>query len=303
MSGDDTGPMPPQDQGLPVQRLILPLTVLAAAARIGAVSVPICAAPQWASVSSAAIHPGVQLFTDGAQCTANFVFTSGDHVYLGQAAHCSAAEDADGGDGCTSPSLPLGTPVTVQGATRPARVVYSSWLTMQAARESDPASCRYNDFELVELDPSDVGSVNPTVPIWGGPIGLATTGTLEGQPIYGYGHSELTVSQPDLGPKQGVSLGDRGGGWSHAVLTATPGIPGDSGSAYLDSEGRALGVLSTLDLVPVPGSNGIGDLSRELQYLHTHTHTTFGSLQLALGTQPFATRTVPSSGQGRPWVQ
>ena len=271
-----------------MHRLILSLAVVASAAPLGGLSGS--AAPRWTPASSALIHPGVQLFTDGAQCTANFIFTNGTHVYVGQAAHCAAVNDGSVDDGCTARSLPLGTPVEIQGATRPGSIVYSSWLTMQALHETDPAACRYNDVALVELDPSDVGSVNPSIPIWGGPVGLATAGTLVGEPIYGYGHSELTTIQPDLGSKKGISLGDNGGGWSHAVLTAAPGIPGDSGSAYLDSEGRALGILSTLDLVPVPGSNGIGDLSRELEYLHAHSG--FGSLQLALGTEPFATRTV-----------
>jgi hypothetical protein len=43
-------------------------------------------------------------------------------------------------------------------------------------------------------------------------------------------------------------LGDDGAGWSHNVATVTPGVPGDSGSAFLDANGRALGVLSTLPL-------------------------------------------------------
>ena len=42
------------------------------------------AAPTWAPADSAAIHPGVQMYTDGAQCTANFVFTDGAaNVYVG----------------------------------------------------------------------------------------------------------------------------------------------------------------------------------------------------------------------------
>jgi hypothetical protein len=40
-------------------------------------------------------------------------------------------------------------------------------------------------------------------------------------------------------------VGDDGNGWSHTVYTVTPGIPGDSGSAFLDASGNALGVLST----------------------------------------------------------
>jgi hypothetical protein len=49
-----------------------------------------------------------------------------------------------------------------------------------------------------------------------------------------------------LSPKEGTSVGDDGNGWSHTVYTATPGIRGDSGSAFLDRSGRALGVLSTV---------------------------------------------------------
>ena len=70
----------------------------------------------------------------------------------------------------------------------------------------------------------------------------------------------------------------------------SPGIPGDSGSAFLDSTGKALGVLSTLQLAPIPASNGVGDLPHELAYLHTHTAIT---AQLALGTEPFNPNGLP----------
>src|SRR4051794_23910593 len=39
------------------------------------------AAPTWAPAASASIHPGVQVFTDGAQCTANFVYYDASNVY------------------------------------------------------------------------------------------------------------------------------------------------------------------------------------------------------------------------------
>ena len=44
----------------------------------------------------------------------------------------------------------------------------------------------------------------------------------------------------------------------------TPGVPGDSGSAFLSADGKAIGVLSTLGLAPLPLSNNIGDLAKEL---------------------------------------
>jgi hypothetical protein len=77
-------------------------------------------------------------------------------------------------------------------------------------------------------------------------------------------------------------------------MTLSPGIPGDSGSAYLDAQGRALGVLSTLQLAPLPASNGVGDLAHELDYLHAHS--AFTGLQLALGTERFAASPVAGLG-------
>ena len=59
------------------------------------------------------IHPGVQTFTDGAQCTANFVYTDASNTYIGQAAHCSGTGGSTETNGCDSGSLPVGTPVEV----------------------------------------------------------------------------------------------------------------------------------------------------------------------------------------------
>ena len=64
---------------------------------------------------------------------------------------------------------------------------------------------------------------------------------------------------------------NEGNGWSHNVSTLTPGIPGDSGSGFLNDSGQAIGILSTLQLAPLPGSNGVGDLGKELAYLHANT--------------------------------
>ena len=252
----------------------------------GLVAAPAGGAPQWAPAATATVHPGVQTFTEGGQCTANFVFYDAAGVYIGQAAHCSTTSGSTSTDGCTSGSLPVGTPVAVRGASQPATMVYNSWLTMQAVGETDPDICAYNDFALVRLHPDDAGRVNPSVPHWGGPTALNTTGTSLFQHVYSYGNSSLRLGLTELSPKKGISLGDAGSGWTHLVNTVTPGIPGDSGSAFLDSRGRALGVLSTLS-VEVPGgvNNGVSDLARALVYMRTHTP--FSGVQLALGTQAF----------------
>src|SRR5436190_20851687 len=104
------------------------------------------ATPTWAPAATAPIHPGVQTFTAGAQCTANFVFTSGTTVYIGQAAHCSGTGGNTATDGCTSGSLPVGTAVDVTGASKPGTMVYNSWLTMQSLGETNADVCQYNDL-------------------------------------------------------------------------------------------------------------------------------------------------------------
>jgi hypothetical protein len=244
---------------------------------------PATAEPSWAPASGAAIQPGIQTFTGGAQCTANFVFYDASDVYLGQAAHCSGTGAATETDGCDSGSLPLGTAVDI-GGSRPGTLVYNSWLTMQAHGEANADACAYNDFALVRVDPADVGSVNPSIPFWGGPTGLDGNGTATGDTVLSYGNSSLRGGITQLSPKQGKSLGDEGNGWSHTVYTVTPGIPGDSGSAFLNAQGQALGVLSTVAIAPLAGSNGVGDLARELAYANS---TGGFSVTLATGTEPF----------------
>jgi hypothetical protein len=238
----------------------------------------------WAPAKTAPIHPGVQVFTAGAQCTSNFVFQEGSTVYLGQAAHCSGTGGQTETDGCSSGSLPLGTPVEVTGASRPGTLVYNSWLTMQERGETDPDTCAYNDLALIRLDPADVGGVNPSVPGFGGPTGVGAVGGL-GSTVYSYGNSELRGGVTKLSPKQGIVVQNEGGGWSHIVVTLTPGVPGDSGSGFLNGSGEAIGILSTLQLAPLAGTNGVGDIGRELAYLRANSG--FGAMQLVHGTEPF----------------
>jgi hypothetical protein len=264
---------------------------ISTAAPLGAASP---AALTWAPASTATIHPGVETFTEGAQCTANFVFTDGTNVYIGQAAHCAGTGGDTDTNGCTSPTLPVGTPVTISGASQPGTLVYSSWVTMQADHETDANTCAYNDLALVKVDPSDVGEVNPTIPVWGGPDGVSSGGTTFGERVFSYGNSILRLGVTALSPKEGISEGDTGGGWSTAVLTVTPGIPGDSGSAFLDANGDALGILSTLG-VSVPGgvTNNVGNVGMEIAYMHAHS--SFSGVELVDGTSAFNADAVPAN--------
>ena len=241
-------------------------------------------ASAWAPASSATIHPGVQTFTAGAQCTSNFVFSDGTNTYIGQAAHCSGTGGNTATDGCTSGTLPVGTQVDVTGASKPGTMVYNSWATMQANGERNADTCAYNDLALIKLDPSDVANVNPSVPGYGGPTGVGTVGSL-GDKVYSYGNSELRGGVTKLSPKEGVLIQNQGNGWSHNVFTVSPGIPGDSGSGFMNDSGQAIGILSTLQLAPAAGSNGVGDIAKEIAYLHANS--SFSGVNLVPGTEPF----------------
>lgn len=263
-------------------------TVLTAAALLVGGAPAASSAPTWAPASSATIHPGVQMFTEGAQCTANFIFTSGDDVFIGYAAHCAGTGAATDTNGCDAGTLPLGTPVEIDGASQPGTLVYSSWIAMQSGPRPADDVCNYNDFAVVQIHPADIGKVNPTIPHWGGPVGINTSGTAAGSTVYSYGNSSLRFGIELLSPKTGLSLGSST--WTHPVYTVTPGIPGDSGSAMLDDQGRAAGVLSTLALAPLPASNNYSDLGRALTYAQSHG---MSGLTLALGTEAFDPNQLP----------
>lgn len=271
--------------------------VLLAVAGLSASTGAADAAPTWAPASSALIHPGTMMYTDGAQCTANFVYTdSSGHVYVGYAAHCAGTGESTDTNGCTTDSVPLGTKVDFTNDGNPASegtivghgtLAYSSWITEHQLGTTDANTCAYDDLALVEVDPADVSKVNPSVPFWGGPTGIDTNGTAAGDQVWTYGNSSLRAGLSPLSPHTGISLGDDAadGGWSHPLYTVSPGIPGDSGSGFMTAGGKASGVLSTLGLAPLPGSNNIGDLAKELAFAQAHSG--ISGLALVNGTEKF----------------
>jgi hypothetical protein len=274
--------------GVPARRALVAGLAVALAV-LPAVALPPAG---WAG-PAAAITPGVELRTPAggdvvSRCTAGFVVRSPDAVFLAYAAHCTSTSEASGGiDGCTEPALPLGTPVTVfrtDGSPTVGSLAYSSWLAMQENGETDPDLCLHNDLALVALDPADVGSVDPTVPVFGGPEGLDTDGTRAGELLFSY--------QPNVGPaapaRQGITLG--GSLRNHDVVMVPPPVEGDSGSGYLDVGGRAVGLLSSGVVLPVAGRpadvNGVSDLAAALAYASEHGG--LGRVELVSGTAPFA---------------
>jgi hypothetical protein len=264
---------------------------------LDASSASLSPASAWAPAATATIHPGTMMYTAGAQCTANFVYTdAAGTTYLGYAAHCAGTGSSTDTNGCSTASVPLGTRVDFTNDGNLASegtivghgtLAYSSWITEHQLGTSDANTCAYNDLALVEVDASDVSKVNPSVPFWGGPTGIDTDGTAAGDQVWTYGNSSLRAGASPLSPHTGISIGDAAadGGWSHSLYTVSPGIPGDSGSGFMTAGGKAIGVLSTLGLAPLPLSNNIGDLSKELAFAQAHSG--ISGLALVDGTEPF----------------
>ena len=166
---------------------------------------------------------------------------------------------------------------------------------MQKPGTTDANACEYNDFALVKVDPAYVGDVNPSVPFWGGPDALDTDGTTAGENVFSYGNSSLRGGVEALSPKQGTSLGTAGGGWTHPVYTVTPGVPGDSGSAFLDADGKALGTLSTLAIAPLPASQRRRRPEPRARRSRRPTPGIAG-LPLVPGTEPFIAAPLTRAG-------
>ena len=110
-------------------------------------------------------------------------------------------------------------------------------------------------------------------------------GTVNGDQVFAYGNSPLRQGIFLIRPMRGTSRGSIGGGWGQTVFTLTPGIPGDSGSGYLNKQGQAIGVLSTYT-IGLPGvfTNNLSDLNFAIIYARAHG---MPQLQLVKGTVGF----------------
>lgn len=212
----------------------------------------------WGDPADATIRPGVQVISKTGQCTSNFVFTSPDgaDVYLGLAAHCVEG-------------LPMGEAMDIGPGVATGSLAYSSWATMADVEEQDALALEYNDFALVLIAPADRALVHPSVRHFGGPTAIADSSKMAAPAkVLTYGNSGLRAQQEPLSWHEGYVL-DNPNAWTTTIYTATPGVPGDSGSAVMTGDGQALGILVTLTIAPTAGSNGVTSLDMALAYART----------------------------------
>ena len=241
------------------------------------------------------ITPGALMITsvsaaESSACTAAFVFRNAKATFLSYAAHCAIPTQDKHRTGCEYETLPLGTRVEIRGADGSrayGSLAYSSWRTMQAIGDTQDERCRFNDLALVEIDAADVSSIDPTVPVVGGPTGLVRSAPGRFEQVVSY---QPYATDPPL--KQGVTLGVGGGGWTHRIDVSPPANLGDSGSGLLDADGAAFGILATRYLDRL-ATSGVTDLRLALTYAERYGKV--GDLELVPGRMPFQT---PSRATG-----
>lgn len=213
--------------------------------------------PFTARPEDADIRPGVQLYVEEhGWCTSNFLFRGTGpqqgRVYIGTAGHCVGADV-----GATVHAPPDLGYATDEVGEAIGRVAYSSF------KELPPNTLHRPDFALIEIADPFGQSLNPALLGYGGPAGIVPFEEVAvADRVLTYGNTPLRPGPGALDAREGYVSGTE---TPHTITmyTVTPGLPGDSGSAVLSGDGRAVGVLTTGYVVP-PGQNGAVSLAKVL---------------------------------------
>lgn len=229
----------------------------------------------WAPAGKATIHPGVRVEIADVACRAGFVLTDGRRVFLTLPATCSGVSDGAVTNGCSESQVPYTLPATIQGARYPGKFVYSSFIKMQLNGTTNKTRCTYNSLSLVKLDRRDVKRTNPSLPLVGGPTGVARTA-----PAFSAG---LTVLLNSPTTAQATNTTNRG--WAHKMIVDGQVNRLAVGSPVLNGSGKALGMVTYIPPQGGPGETQVSDFYRVLESLRNTKG--FHHVHLARGTVGF----------------
>jgi hypothetical protein len=200
-------------------------------------------------------------------CTANFIYTDGTSYYVGTAGHCSDK---------------VGDVITMQVDT-------TTLADVGTVAKRTSQTIPGNDFSLVKLDPAVVSKwgVDPAIPVVGGPNGVYTGCGPETVRHYGHGYG-VAVAQGK--PEGGIATNwfNNSYGWTGV------GLPGDSGSPVVTTDGKGAGNFTHLIVhTGYPGSDLAGmRLTAILQFAGVSLVNADGSTTAAPG--PASCGTDPS---------
>lgn len=221
----------------------------------------------WADPEDAIIGPGAILHTQVRDCPVNYLFAREDNgaVFLGTTAYCVR-------------DLPLGGLAWVGSEQHIAVMIYSSFQTMAEIGETDPDALEYNDFAVFHLSRSSRSAAHPALAI-GGPSALADGSSYDlGSRLRAFVPTEELPNGTEW--RESV-VNSKAGDWALLTYTFPAGAPGTLGGPVIDAEGRAVGIIITLGVVPNPGSNGVARLDTLMAYAEQNAKL---PLELAIDT-------------------
>ena len=211
------------------------------------------------------VRPGAEVQTDVGLCTLNFLFEAPDKErYIGTAGHCILGEGGPTGNNVGEKTWPPG-----QGPVAKDSQGHQIGEFVYAILQ-DP-----KDFSLIRLDPGVQAS--PEMCQFGGPTGI-NDDVGGGTKVLQYWGNGIAIGSA-LPARSAVADGFPDANHVYAEGLA---LPGDSGSAVITDDGRALGVLVTvgvhgfgydqngLDFGTIGITRLAPQLARASDVLHTH---------------------------------
>jgi len=193
------------------------------------------------------IRPGALYHVKGGpDCTAGFLLRGTDRFYIVTAAHCARQVGAP--VWFFHPSRDLSTFEYPRMEARPpdahVTVVGEGWGRADGKPE--------RDFALLELAPSALPYLSPSVCLWGGPLGLRDAPGTTLEAVYLYGHGILYHGRAEAREGRGLSWDGGPSFYAHA-----PAELGDSGAPLLDENRFAVGHLTNMNYGTSSSAKGI----------------------------------------------
>jgi hypothetical protein len=166
------------------------------------------------------LAPGDYILIADHSCSLAFILVDENGIYFATAGHCVQVDQK-----------------VVDKNNKLVGVGAFHYLNPETGSESDGSPGQ--DFALIAIDPTNYDRITPALCGWGGPTGIYEEKPGSGD-VHHYGHGTLIG---DIMPKRsGTNLAND----NVAFYWLGDGVPGDSGSAVLAADGRALGVLTHL---------------------------------------------------------
>lgn len=172
------------------------------------------------------LSPGDELNADGSRCTLAWLLADPSGLYFATAGHCIAE-----GSRAYNPALDV------------------EFGTGAFSFDQDGPGV---DFALIRIDPEHYDKLNPKICDWDGPTGIYDTTPASGM-VYHSGYGDVLGQNPFTRARFGAELYWEGGA---AFYWTGLGVTGDSGSAVVHEDGRAVGVLTHLTPGMAPSNNG-----------------------------------------------